>query len=115
MIHEGREIRPAQSFCLVRTRDAGTTEAGLIKPGEHGEYLEIVESSGQWVTVSGAVITVDYRPGDRVYRRGPRPMGVTNVGQPLYDFVTVHAPADFPPNVGLLALADIIAVERKAE
>lgn len=112
MIHEGRNITPAQSFCLVRKRDAGTTDAGIIKPGEHGEYLEIVESSGRWITVSGAVIEVDYRPGDRVYTRAPRPMGVTNVGQPLHDRVSILAPADFPPNVGLLALADIVAVER---
>lgn len=112
MIHEGRVITPAQSYCLVRRKDAGTTDAGIIKPGEHGEYLEVVESSGRWVTVSGAVIEVDYRPGDRVYTRAPRPMGATNVGQPLFDRVSILAPSDFPTGVGLLALADIVAVER---
>lgn len=114
MIHEGKEITPLQSFCLVRRRDKGTTDSGLVMPGEHGEFLEVVESSGRWVTVSGAVIEVDLRPGDRVYTRAPRPMGVSNVGQQLYDRVNIVAYPDWPQDVGLIALADIVAVERAA-
>lgn len=114
MIHEGRELTPMQSFVFVRKCDAGKTDAGLVLPGEHAQYLEVVESSGRWITVAGAVIEVDLRPGDKVYLRNPRPMGSTNVGQPLFDRVSVVQSPDWPADIGLLAIADIVAVERGA-
>lgn len=114
MIHDGKELLPVQSYCLVRRIAAGESEAGLIMPGEHNERLIVIESSGEWVTVSGARISVDLRPGDRVYPRAPRPAGVTNVGQPLYDRVNILAYPGWPKDIGLMALADIVAVERSA-
>lgn len=113
MIHEGKDIRPAISFALVRVVDDGVTGAGIVKLGEHATKLVMVESAPYWVTSQGAKIEVDYREGDEVVLRPGRVIGQTTVGKPLVDRPQTHNHPDWPKDIHMIALADIVVTARR--
>lgn len=61
---------PATGYAIVRFVKVGTTAGGIILPsvgGQDRSWVEVVVSSGKFIhPVSGAVVELDARPGDRV-------------------------------------------------
>lgn len=118
MDFQGRSAHPAIGFAFIRVRDANETRGGIVIPGASGEskVFEVVESAPCWITSVGARVDVDYQPGDQLLLRPSKPVQDPRTGQRVgTEGPLVARPqiADWPADVYMCSLADVIAVVRE--